>query len=127
MDNRREFLKKAGAAAVGTAIAPGLLQGQGTGGATPGDGPGKDLLMTALQAARDAGASYADARLGRYRRQTVATREQQLTGVTDTESFGIGVRVLVDGSWGFAATSALTNTAVQAAAREAARMARAAV
>ena len=71
MDNRREFLRKAGAAAVGTAIAPGLLHGQGAGGATPGDGPGKDLLMTALQAARDAGASYADARLGRYRRQAV--------------------------------------------------------
>jgi TldD protein len=127
MDNRREFLKKAGGAAIGTAIAHGLLQGQGTGGPTPGDGPGKDLLMTALQAARDAGASYADARLGRYRRQTVATREQQLTGVTDTESFGVGVRVLVNGSWGFAATSDLTNTSVQAAAREAARMARAAV
>ena len=37
--------------------------------------------MAALQAARDAGASYADARLGRYRRQMIATRERQVTGV----------------------------------------------
>ncbi len=82
--------------------------------------------MEALNAARDAGASYADARIGRYRRQFVATRERQVTGVNDSESYGIGVRALVQGSWGFAATSDLTREGAQQAAREAARLARAA-
>ena len=126
MENRREFLKRAGAAAIGATIAPGVAHGH-AGSATPGDGPGKDLLMTVLQAARDAGASYADARLGRYRSQSIATRERQVTGVRDAESFGIGVRVLVNGSWGFAATRDLSTTSVQATARDAAQIARAAV
>ena len=126
MDNRREFLKKAGAAAIGAAVVPGVVHGQAGAGGIPGDGPGKDLLMAALQAARDGGASYADARLGRYRSQSVATRERQVTKVSEAESFGIGIRALVNGSWGFAATRDLTQAAVQAAARDAARIARAA-
>jgi TldD protein len=126
VDTRREFLRKASAAAVGAAVAPDLLGGQTPVAPTPGDGPGKDLLMAALQAARDAGASYADARLGRYRRQMIATRERQVTGVTDAESYGLGVRVLVNGSWGFAATRDLTRPAVQALALDAVRTARAA-
>ena len=82
--------------------------------------------MEALNAAKDAGASYADVRIGRYRRQQVGTREQQVTGVSDSESLGCGVRCLVNGSWGFAATSVMTKEGVQKAAREAARIARAA-
>jgi TldD protein len=126
VDTRREFLRKASAAAVGAAVAPDLLGGQTPVAPTPGDGPGKDLLMAALQAARDAGASYGDARLGRYRRQMIATRERQVTDVTDAESYGLGVRVLVNGSWGFAATRDLTRPAVQALAQDAVRTARAA-
>jgi hypothetical protein len=99
MDSRREFLKKAGAAAVGAAVGPGLVHAQPAPGPTPGDGPGTDLLMTALQVARDGGASYADARLGRYRRQMVGTRERRVETVSDNESYGLGVRVLVGGSW----------------------------
>jgi hypothetical protein len=116
MDSRREFLKKAGAAAVGAAVGPGLVHAQPAPGPTPGDGPGTDLLMTALQVARDGGASYADARLGRYRRQMVGTRERRVETVSDNESYGLGVRVLVGGSWGFAATRDLSRDAVQQAA-----------
>ena len=77
----------------------------------------KELLMESLQAARDAGASYADARIGRYRRQQINTRERQVTNVSDTESYGVGIRTLVDGCWGFAATSELTRDAVQHSSR----------
>ena len=38
--------------------------------------------MDALNAAKDAGASYADVRIGRYRRQSINTRERQITGVS---------------------------------------------
>jgi len=82
--------------------------------------------MEALDAAKDAGASYADARIGRYRRQGISTRERQVTNVSDSESYGLGVRALVGGSWGFAATSTMTKEGVQQAAKEAARLARAA-
>jgi TldD protein len=49
-----------------------------------------------------------------------------VTGVSDNESYGLGVRTLVDGSWGFAATSAVTAAGAQRAAADAAAMSRAA-
>ena len=42
-----------------------------------------EIANEALDAARRAGASYADARIGRYRRQVISTRERQVAGVTD--------------------------------------------
>ncbi|HEX6057801.1 MAG TPA: TldD/PmbA family protein [Gemmatimonadaceae bacterium] len=131
--NRRDFLKTAGAAALAAACARTVPEGVTTtaqpAAAPPsatGDASIRDLAMEALQAAKDAGASYADVRVGKYRRQFVGTRERQVTNVSDTESLGVGVRTLVNGSWGFAATSEMTRDGVQRAAREAARIARAA-
>jgi TldD protein len=130
--SRRDFLKStaiASAAVAGARLglaAPASAAGLILPNASPGDAYIDDLAMDALNAAKDAGASYADVRIGRYRRQFVATRERQVTGVNDSESYGIGVRALVAGSWGFAATSTLTKDGAQQAAREAARLARAA-
>jgi hypothetical protein len=76
--------------------------------------------------AKLAGASYADVRVGRYRRQDITTRERQVQGVNDTESYGIGVRTLIKGCWGFAATSVMTRDGVRKAALEAAFRSRAA-
>ncbi|MES2858568.1 MAG: TldD/PmbA family protein [Pseudomonadota bacterium] len=85
----------------------------------------KGLADVALQAAREAGATYCDVRIGRYLRQFVATREDKVTGVVNTESTGIGVRVIAGGAWGFAATSSLTRDAVANAARQATALAKA--
>jgi TldD protein len=85
-----------------------------------------ELANEALNAARGSGASYADVRVGRYRRQVIQTRERQVGSVTDEESYGLGIRTLVDGCWGFAATSTMTRTGVQNAAREAVTLSRAA-
>ena len=74
---------------------------------------------------RDGGASYADARIARYRDNQIATREQQIINVVDQDSTGCGVRALVDGTWGFAATRTLTKAGVAAAAREATAIAKA--
>src|SRR5688500_16155643 len=79
----------------------------------------RDLMMEALNAAKMAGASYADTRIGRYRQNFVVTREKQIIQVVDTDTMGCGVRVLVDGTWGFAATRNLTRDAVASAAQEA--------
>ncbi len=89
------------------------------------DLPIKDLLMDALSAAKSAGATWADARIGRYRQNFVGTREKQIVQVGDTDSIGIGIRALVDGAWGFAASQTLTKDGVAAAAREAATIAKA--
>ena len=85
----------------------------------------KTLADIALNAAKAAGASYCDARIGRYLRQFVITREDKVQNVVNTESTGIGIRVLVDGAWGFAATNQLNNDAVAKAAQQAAAIARA--
>ncbi|MBA3854767.1 MAG: TldD/PmbA family protein, partial [Gemmatimonas sp.] len=81
--------------------------------------------MEALNAAKLAGAAWADVRVQRQRRQNLSTREQQVTNVLDTDTIGCGVRVLVDGTWGFAATRALTTDGVARAARQAVALARA--
>ena len=133
MKTRRDFLKQGGLAAAGIAtarvIAPGdarWLRGAQAGNAEmPADDRVRELMMTALSAAKDAGASYCDVRIGRYRNSVVATRERQITRTADTDSIGAGVRVLVDGTWGFAATHVLTTDAVTAAAREAVVIAKA--
>ena len=81
--------------------------------------------MEALNAAKLAGASYADARIARYRDNQIFTREQQIINVVDQDSMGCGVRALVDGTWGFAATRTLTKAGVAGAAKEAAGIAKA--
>src|SRR6185437_14725489 len=70
----------------------------------------------AVDAALGAGASYADARGILRRSQSVGTRDGRVVTLTDAESEGIGVRVLVGGSWGFACDRRLD----AAGAREAA-------
>src|SRR5215207_7358925 len=67
----------------------------------------KVLADVALNTARSLGATYADVRIGRYLNQFVATREKKVQGITSLESFGVGVRVIVNGTWGFASTNAV--------------------
>lgn len=79
----------------------------------------------ALDSARAAGATYADARILRMRQQAVLARNERLHDIEDTESLGIGVRCLVDGAWGFASSSVLTDDGIQGIACRAAALARA--
>ncbi len=83
------------------------------------------LAAAALEAARSAGATYADIRINRYRNQYVSTREEKVLGISDTESFGFGVRVLANGAWGFASSSKVETDEVVAAARNAVSIAKA--
>lgn len=85
----------------------------------------KSLADTALAAARDAGATYCDVRIGRYLNQFVVTREDKVQNVVNTESTGVGVRVIAGGAWGFSATNSLTPDGVAKAARQAAAIAKA--
>ncbi|WP_373514868.1 PmbA/TldA family metallopeptidase, partial [Persicitalea sp.] len=53
----------------------------------------KRLADAALNAATAKGATYADIRIGRYLNQFVVTRENKVQNLTNTESYGVGVRV----------------------------------
>jgi TldD protein len=130
MSTRRDFLKQggavAGAIALGGSVRPAeAITLQAGAQAAAMDTATKDLLMDALNAAKMAGAGFADARIGRYLQNFVVTREQQIINVVDTDSIGIGVRALVNGTWGFAASRELTRDGVAATAREAVAIAKA--
>ena len=86
----------------------------------------RDLCGNAVDAALGTGATYADARTVFRRSQSVATKNGNVESVTDVESEGIGVRVLVDGAWGFAGDRRLTDEGARDAARRACEFARAA-
>jgi TldD protein len=63
----------------------------------------KRLADAALNAAKSKGATYTDVRIGRYLQQFVVTREDKVQNIVNTESYGVGVRVIANGCWGFAA------------------------
>jgi TldD protein len=84
------------------------------------------LCEEAVAAALAGGASYADARAIVRRAQLVSTKNRRVDRVDDVESEGIGVRVLVDGAWGFACDRRLETAGAQAAAERATTFAKAA-
>jgi len=79
-----------------------------------------------VDAATGSGAEYADARVVLKRNQFVATKNGRVERLTDSESEGIGVRVLVGGAWGFACDRRLTRAGARDAALRAYSFARAA-
>jgi len=76
----------------------------------------KRMADVALNAARSKGATYTDVRIGRYLNQFVVTREDKVQNIVNTESYGMGVRVVANGSWGFAATDKMDNDSIAKAA-----------
>ncbi|MBD1397315.1 TldD/PmbA family protein [Pontibacter sp. JH31] len=85
----------------------------------------KRLADIALNTAKSSGASYADVRIGRYLQQYIFTREKQVQNIVNAESYGVGVRVLANGTWGFAATSDVSDKGIAKAANEAVAIAKA--
>ncbi|MCP1381990.1 TldD/PmbA family protein [Runella sp. CRIBMP] len=86
----------------------------------------KRLADAALNAAKSKGATYTDVRIGRYLRQFVITREDKVQNIVNTESYGVGVRVIANGCWGFAAVvDAKTEEDTARAAEEAVAIAKA--
>src|SRR5918997_3811691 len=85
----------------------------------------RDHCWNAVDAALAAGASYADARAAVRRSQHVSTKNGEIDSVADAETAGIGVRVLVDGAWGFACDRRLADEGGRDAALRAAAFARA--
>jgi TldD protein len=127
--DRREFVKIAGvtgaALAVGTSSFGCRPAPRISGSGPAPDAAERELALFAIDEAKSAGAGYVDVRISRHLNESVSTREEQITNVSKSESYGIGVRALVGGSWGFSATRDLSRAAVVAAAREATSIAKA--
>ncbi len=122
---RRDFLKASGFGLAGLALPFGNVIAAEDLLTSLDVGMKKSISDAAMQAARDAGASYCDVRVGRYLRQFVITREDKVQNVVNTESTGVGIRVIANGSWGFAATNDLSPKSVVKAAQQAAAIAKA--
>ena len=128
--NRKDFLSLAGLGMGGALLSQLPLMGMGS--PVPPGKPfetvdtalKKQLADIALNAARSKGATYTDVRIGRYRNQFIITREDKVLNTVDTESYGIGIRVIANGCWGFAATDKLDHDGIAQAAELAVSIAR---
>jgi len=85
----------------------------------------KELADVALEAARAAGATYADVRIADYRNQSIRTRENRVIAIDDSEDRGFGVRVIAAGTWGFAASAPVEREEIARVARRAVAIAKA--
>jgi TldD protein len=84
-----------------------------------------ELIDLALDAAQSGGATYADIRLVERETESLAVKNGALEAADSDRSAGFGVRVLVDGAWGFSGSSRLEPDAAARVAREAVQVARA--
>ena len=85
----------------------------------------RDITDRALDTAVSLGAGYADARVVRRLSESISIKTGRVEGVASGENEGFGVRVLVDGAWGFASSHVLTTAEADRVAGEAVRIARA--
>ena len=85
----------------------------------------REIVGAALSAAKAAGATYADVRVVRLRAEDLAVRDDHVDDASASESFGLGVRVLAKGAWGFCGTQDVSVNGAKAAAGKAIAIARA--
>lgn len=85
----------------------------------------KDLMLRALDFARLRGAQYADVRIVENRTETIDVKDGSVENLGYAEDIGLGVRVLVDGAWGFASSRELSSTEIDRLTAQAVEIARA--
>ncbi len=89
---------------------------------SPGRPLVRDIALRALDTARTRGAAYADVRIVHFNSDSVTVRNRNVEGLVVDESLGFGVRVLVDGYWGFAASNNLNISEADRVAAEAVKI-----
>jgi len=85
----------------------------------------QELIDLALDAARTGGAGYADIRIVEQATESLTVKNGNLAEASSNRSAGFGIRVLVEGAWGFAGSSRLERDEVERVGREAVAIARA--
>ena len=122
--SRRGFLKTAGLTLGAAALPSWVLEAERAVDAKLAADKHR-LADIALATAKKLGAAYADIRINRYRYEYIETRERQVQEVARSQSFGFGVRALVKGTWGFAASPDVSPESVGRIAARAVEIARA--
>ncbi|MDQ2680398.1 MAG: TldD/PmbA family protein [Candidatus Eremiobacteraeota bacterium] len=84
-----------------------------------------ELAARALDTAAKRGADYADIRFDVAKSERIEARNAVIATLSEQTSRGYGIRALVDGSWGFAASSELTNQGIDSTAALAVEIAKA--
>src|SRR6185503_6035609 len=120
--SRRNFLKTTGLVCGAASMPSWVLDAEAAEAAAVNK---TKLADIAISLAKKLGASYADIRINRYRNESIFTREERVQNVSRTQSFGFGVRVLVKGAWGFAASHIVTPESVRRITEQAVEIARA--
>ncbi len=125
--DRRKFIKLTGVGMGGLMLPiPGAFISAAELTANPMDVAFKKRMSDiALNAAKAKGATYADARIGRYLNQFITAEEKRVSNIVNTESVGIGIRVIANGTWGFAATSDISPDSIAKTAEQAVAVAKA--
>jgi len=85
----------------------------------------KETAQWALDTAVASGATYADVRVLDVRERFLSTKNGQAAQVREAQSWGLGIRTIVDGAWGFAATDELQRESVEQTAARAVEVSRA--
>ncbi len=85
----------------------------------------KDLTSRALNMAQVRGATYADIRIVNRLTQRIAVKNGKVEALQQDETQGFGVRVIVNGAWGFAASSRLEAKEVERVVAQAIAIAKA--
>jgi TldD protein len=135
--DRRRFLQTSGGMAA-AAFANSLFGlPEAAARASSGGQPSPELVAladAALSRAKKLGATYADIRINRYRDQAVALRStpdittgklDHVPALRESASFGFGVRVIANGTWGFAASRKVTREEIERVTAEAVAVAKA--
>src|SRR5258708_26217515 len=84
-----------------------------------------DLCTNSLDTARLRGAAYGDVRVMHLRQRDLTTKNCQVGTLSQSESIGLGIRVLAHGAWGFASTDRLTRGGLAACSAQAVSIAKA--
>jgi len=85
----------------------------------------RDWALWALDTAKARGAIYADVRVLDARHRNLSTKNGKIGALSESESLGLGVRVIAEGAWGFASTDQMTRERIEATAALAVAIARA--
>src|SRR5215813_2642596 len=84
-----------------------------------------DLASVSLETAKLRAAAYGDVRVMHLRQRDLTTKNGQVGTLAQSESIGLGIRVLANGAWGFASTDRLTREGVSECAAKAVSIAKA--
>jgi predicted Zn-dependent protease len=79
----------------------------------------EDILEWLVEKAKDKGCSFAEARFVRRAFSHIRAQDGRIEELSQRELAGVGIRVILDGAWGFASTASLTKKDLSASLEEA--------